>query len=82
MEPELSDRAVDCFAHGVAHLLDELGAEAGLSKGIGVLRALADGEPSPLLIESDSAQSSTVPATESEVAPEPSLAESALEGSS
>jgi hypothetical protein len=81
MEPELSDRAVDCFAHGVAHLLDELGTEAGLSKGMGVLCALADGDLSHLLIQSNSAQSST-PATEHEVAPEPSLAKSAFEGSS
>jgi hypothetical protein len=82
MEAELSDRAVDCFVHGVAHLLDELGPEAGLSKGIGVLCALASRDLTPLLDADYSARGSTIPAVDSEDAPERPIPAPAFDGSS
>jgi hypothetical protein len=81
MKPELSDRAIDCFTHGLAHLVHELGTEAGLSKGMEVLDALANEALRELLAANDSDQSSTIPDFESEVVPEPPLRVSAADGS-
>jgi hypothetical protein len=81
MKPELSDRAIDCFTHGVAHLLHELGTEAGLIKGMEVLDALAKEDLRALLAASDSDQSSTIPNFESDALPERPLRVSAADGS-
>jgi hypothetical protein len=81
MEPELSDRALDCFTHGVAHLLHELGTEAGLSKGMEVLDALANQDLGGLHAANASDQSSTIPNFESDVVHERPLRVSAADGS-
>ncbi len=41
MTTRVSDRAIDCFTHGVAHLISELGTDRGLRKGMDVLEELA-----------------------------------------
>jgi len=44
----VSDRALDCFVHGVAHLVSELGPD-GLRRGIDVLEKLTDADLTSLL---------------------------------
>jgi hypothetical protein len=42
MRERPSDQAVECFAHGVAHLIHELGSERGLAQAAQVLLELVD----------------------------------------
>lgn len=43
MRSELSDRAIDCFVHGVAHLIAELGPGNGLAEASELIKFLAGG---------------------------------------
>lgn len=49
MTSHASDRAIDCFTHGVAHLISELGTDRGLRKGMDVLENLAAADLSGLV---------------------------------
>ena len=40
----VSDKAVDCFIHGLAHLIDELGLDRGLAAAADLLEAAASPE--------------------------------------
>ena len=40
MNPVPSEKAIDCFVHGLSHFLWELGPEVGLRRAIGLLEAL------------------------------------------
>lgn len=51
MATRVSDRAIDCFTHGVAHLISELGTDRGLRKGMDVLEELAGADLSGVLAE-------------------------------
>jgi hypothetical protein len=46
---DLSERAINCFAHGLSHLLAELGPKAGLQAGRVILEDMTAGELAELL---------------------------------
>ena len=39
----VTDRATSCFAHGLAHLMSELGQEEGIRTAMGIIASMADG---------------------------------------
>lgn len=46
LEPsELSDQAIECFTHGVAHLICELGSRDGLAEARTLIEVLAAKDP-------------------------------------
>lgn len=49
-----SDKAIDCFAHGLSHFIWELGPELGLRRAQGVLQALAHEDLSEALMGTES----------------------------
>lgn len=63
--PTLSDRAVDCFAHGLSHLICELGTEKGLLAGTEILERLREHDFAEILHQGElSAVGAGTPFTE------------------